>query len=82
MVSMCGSIWVYANPEAGPPEVWTVELTSPGNLTRRGWTRRSLKLGDKIAVDIGPLRDGEHGGGFKRAILSDTGQVIGGGKAG
>ncbi len=64
---------------AGPESqggVWSVELTSPGNLTRLGWSRQALKPGDRVAVDINPLRDGQHGGGFRKATLLDSGQVL------
>jgi hypothetical protein len=71
------SLWIYATPKDGAaPELWTIELTSPGNLTRAGWTRHSVSPGDKVAVDIAPLRDGSHGGGFKKLILTDTHQVL------
>jgi hypothetical protein len=56
--------------------VWSVELTSPGNLTRLGWSRKSLKAGDRVAVEVNPLRDGQHGGGFRKLMLLDTGQVL------
>lgn len=56
--------------------VWAVELTSPGNLTRLGWSRKSLKVGDRVAVEVNPLRDGQHGGGFRKLTLLDTGQVL------
>jgi hypothetical protein len=70
-------LWVEAAPAAGQtPEVWSAELTSPGNLTRNGWTKRTLKPGDKVLVDISPLRDGGKGGGFRKAVLVDTGQVF------
>ena len=70
-------LWVEATPAAGgAPEVWSAELTSPGNLTRNGWTKRTLKPGDKVAVDISPLRDGGKGGGFRRAVLESTGQIF------
>jgi hypothetical protein len=66
-----------ATPKAGEaPEVWSFELTSPGNLTRLGWTRVSLKPGDRIELQFNPLRDGKHGGAFKKATLLDTGQVL------
>jgi Family of unknown function (DUF6152) len=69
-------IWVYAAPPAGGAlELWAVELTSPGNLTRMGWSRLALKPGDKVSVDIHPLRDGQHGGQFKQVIVSGTGKV-------
>jgi hypothetical protein len=69
-------LWVETTPAGGAPEVWSAELTSPGNLTRNGWTKRTLKPGDKVAVDISPLRDGGKGGGFRRAVLETTGQVF------
>ena len=69
-------LWVETSPAGGAAEVWSAELTSPGNLTRNGWTKRTLKPGDKVAVDISPLRDGGKGGGFRRAVLEGTGQVF------
>ena len=62
---------------AGPvPQTWSVELTSPGNLRRKGWTRHSLMPGEQVSLAIYPLRDGGHGGGFqsgRRADGSDLG---------
>jgi hypothetical protein len=43
---------------------WSVELNSPNNLKRQGWTRSVLKTGDKVTVRLNPLRNGEHGGLF------------------
>lgn len=71
------SLFVLAEaPGGATPELWAVELTSPGNLTRLGWSRRSLKPGDKVLVEINPLRDGQKGGGFRKATLVETGQVL------
>jgi hypothetical protein len=78
-------IWIYTDSPSGPSgpaELWSVELTSPGNLTRQGWTRQQFKPGDKVSVEVNPLRDGEHGGGFKQITNLVTGQILGGGKAG
>jgi len=70
-------ILVYVEPAGGgAPEIWSVETTSPGVLTRSGWTRNSLKPGDRVSVDISPLRDGSHGGGLDKVTLLDTGQVL------
>jgi hypothetical protein len=70
-------LWVYATPKNGAaPDLWTIELTSPGNLTRVGWTRHSVSPGDKVSVDIAPLRNGSHGGGFKKLTLTDSGKVF------
>lgn len=71
------SLFVLAEAAGGgPPELWAVELTSPGNLTRLGWNRKSLKAGDKILVEINPLRNGQRGGGFRKATLVETGQIL------
>jgi hypothetical protein len=59
-----------------PPEVWSMELTSPGNLTRAGWTRHAFKPGDQIELQFNPLRDGKHGGAFREAKVLATGQVF------
>ncbi len=70
-------LWVVGTTAAGgPAEDWSVELTSPGNLTRLGWSKRSVKTGDRVLVDLNPLRDGQHGGGFRKLTLADTGQVL------
>lgn len=68
---------VAAAPKAGEAEeVWSMELTSPGNLTRMGWSRRSFTPGDAIQLEFNPLRDGKHGGAFKKATLLATGLVL------
>jgi len=70
-------IWLMGAPiTGGPPQVWTIELTSPGNLTRIGWTRKSLNIGDEVEIQIAPLRDGQAGGSFKTAKLLATGKVL------
>jgi hypothetical protein len=70
-------LFVYGAPvDGGQPTTWSVELTSPGNLTRLGWTKRSLNPGDAVLVDISPLRDGQPGGGFKKVTLAASGQVL------
>jgi len=71
-------LWVTGSTSAGEaPSLWTVELpTSPGNLGRMGWTKHSLKGGDHVLVELNPLRDGKHGGSFKKATLPASGKVL------
>ena len=76
-------LWVETDPAGADPGVlWSAELTSPGNLMRNGWSRHSLKEGDKIELELNPLRDGKHGGGFHKAVLVATGQVLTGASPG
>lgn len=70
------SLFVLADRTGAAPVLWSVELTSPGNLTRLGWSRKSLNPGDKVIVEVNPLRDGQKGGGFRKATLVATGQVL------
>jgi Family of unknown function (DUF6152) len=66
---------LVASTGGAEAQVWTVELTSPGNLTRGGWTRSTVTPGDKIQVQLHPLRDGRPGGGFMQLTLPD-GRVL------
>ncbi len=58
--------------------VWVMEMTSPGNLVRAGgWSRSSVKPGEKVEVDFSPLRDASlKGGALKKLTLVDSGQVL------
>lgn len=48
---------------------WSIELNSPNNLKRQGWTRSALKAGDKITLRANPLRNGSAGGLFLDVVL-------------
>jgi hypothetical protein len=70
-------VWIMVQPEGGgEPQEWSIETTSPGVLTRGGWTRNSIKPGDPVNVEYYPLRDGSHGGGLRSVTLTDTGQKL------
>jgi hypothetical protein len=70
-------IWVMVQPDGGgAPQEWSFETTSPGVLTRSGWTRHSFNPGDHVAVEYHPLHDGSHGGGVRSVTLTDTGQKL------
>ncbi len=59
-------------PGAGGKTVhWSIELNSPNNLKRQGWSRSSIKPGDQVSVTINPLRNGKMGGLFNSVVLPD-----------
>ena len=64
-------IWLDVPNEQGVVEPWGFEGMSPNYLARRGWTRTTLKAGDKITVSYRPLRDGSKGGMFVSTKLGD-----------
>jgi Family of unknown function (DUF6152) len=70
-------MWVVVQPDGGgAAQEWSFETTSPGVLTRIGWTRQSVKVGDRVSVEFNPLRDGSHGGGLNSVTLLATGQKL------
>jgi hypothetical protein len=52
-----------------PARSWVFEASSPGVLTRSGWTKRSLQPGDHAVFRYAPLRDGNPGGFLLRVTL-------------
>jgi hypothetical protein len=70
-------VWIYvANPAARTGyDLYAFENGSPNVLTRLGWTKRALTVGEKISVQYWPLKDGRTGGHFLKATRAD-GQVL------
>ena len=70
-------LWVDVPASAGETAgTWSLELTSPGNLTRTGWSRRAFAAGDEVIVELNPLRNGRHGGALVKATMVKTGVVF------
>jgi hypothetical protein len=55
-------VWLDVPNEKGGVDTWGVEGMSPNYLNRRGWTRMTLKPGDKLTITIRPMKNGEKGG--------------------
>ncbi len=51
-------------PASGQNEEWSIEMTSPNNLVQEGWTRTSLRQGDRVQLWVHPLRSGARGGSY------------------
>jgi Family of unknown function (DUF6152) len=91
------SFIIFENKDAGGKDVrWQAELGSANLLAREGWTRTTLKAGDKITI-IGPqnkngsadlnlsheskITMSESGKVIHNSIKAETGQGQGGGAA-
>ena len=61
-------LWLDVPNDKGGVDTWGIEGMSPNFLSRRGWTKNTLKFGDKLTVVLHPLRDGSHGGSFQSAM--------------
>lgn len=69
------ALFVQEQGTTGRSGIWAIELTSPGNLRRLGWSRTTLAPGNRIEVQMNPMRDGRQGGGFREVTLLDSGET-------
>jgi hypothetical protein len=63
----------------GKSEEWIIESGPPGVMTGAGWSKDSLKAGEKISVKLNPRRR-EPKGGFLTEAKRSNGQVLAGPK--
>ena len=53
LLDVNGELLVVDGAVSQSDGLWSLELpTSPGNLTRMNWTKRSLKPGDRVSIGI------------------------------
>jgi hypothetical protein len=65
-------IWLQVPTGAnGATERFGFEGMSPNYLGRRGWSKSTLKPGDKVTVTYHPMKDGSKGGTYQKVMLSD-----------
>lgn len=57
-------IQLLVKNESGADEEWSIEMTSPEHLARAGWRPSTLKPGDKLTLNIHPMREGIKGGQY------------------
>jgi hypothetical protein len=52
--------WLHlvVQDEKGGMAEWAAEGRAPGILLRAGWTKTSLKPGERVTVDMSPAKDG------------------------
>jgi hypothetical protein len=56
---------------AGKQVEWSIECGTPNINSRHGWKKSDIKPGDKVVMDIRPLRDGQPGGTLVTIKLPD-----------
>lgn len=82
-ISLQGTVTAlqYLNPHAlilftvkddkGQSTEWTAELQSPNLLSRRGWSRSTLKPGDQIIVTGRPVKNGAKAMAAQKVVFTD-----------
>jgi len=73
--------YIDVKDETGTVVRWTCESGAPGALSRRGWKRGDLKLGDTIVVDGYRAKNGSNMVDARRVTLAD-GRIVSGASAG
>ena len=69
-------IWVDLADDACTVAAWRLELGSPSVLASAGWTRYSLKAGDRVTVEGPRARDGSHRARAAVIVLADSGRRL------
>lgn len=82
-ISLQGTVTAlqYLNPHAlilftvkddkGQTAEWTAELQSPNLLSRRGWSRSTLKPGDQVVVTGHPVKNGVKAMTGQKVVFTD-----------
>jgi hypothetical protein len=79
IVNPHGWLQVEAVGPQGTPVEYSLEMGGPGQMERLGWTQQTLRPGDKVTVQMHPLRDGAHGGQLVSVVLPGGKSLAGGG---
>lgn len=72
-------LWIYVQKPDRPGEydLYSFENGPVGLLTRLGWNKDMFRVGEPVAVQYFPLRDGRTGGHLVRVVRSDGSEVAG-----
>src|ERR1700674_5089583 len=68
--------YVDVRDEKGVITNWDLELMSPNTLTRAGWTKRALKVGDEVTVSAYMSKDGTKRGNARGNVTLADGRKI------
>jgi hypothetical protein len=55
---------------------WAMEMGSPNGLMRNGWSRNTMKIGDKVTVEGSMAKDGSPTGNARTVILAESGKKL------
>jgi hypothetical protein len=79
--------WLWANPhcfvkydvtdDKGEVAHWAVEVSNPVDMTKRGWSKHSLNVGDQVTVTVRPAKNGAPVGQLLKVVLPSGQTLIG-----
>jgi hypothetical protein len=59
-------VHIYLDVKGRP---WSVEMGSPNGLSQRGWTTKTLKIGDSVTVDGSRAKDAGNTANARSIVL-------------
>lgn len=68
--------YVDVKDDSGKVTTWNLELASPNVLTRNGWGRNTLKVGDQVTVNGSMAKDGANLANARTVTLADGKKVF------
>jgi hypothetical protein len=70
-------VYLYVDVNAGGKTAnWACETAGPNTLERQGWSRMSLKIGDRVTVVGYRARDGAYVASAREVVLADGRKVF------
>ena len=79
--------WLWANPhcflkydtsdEKGNIAHWAAEVSNPVDMTKRGWSKHILNVGDQVIVTVRPAKNGAPVGQLLKVVLPSGQTLIG-----
>jgi hypothetical protein len=64
-----------ADRPAGEATRWMMEMASPNSLTRAGWSKSSLRVGERLTVETIPARNGIPMG-YPLTVVTEAGRRL------
>lgn len=71
--------WLWQNPhsvlrfdvkdDSGNLVHWSAEANNPADMVERGWTQKSIKVGDEVTVTVEPVKNGKPVGRILQIVL-------------
>lgn len=70
-------VYLYVDVSAdGKTSNWACETAGPNTLARQGWSRSSLKIGDRVTVVGYQARDGSNVASAREVVLANGRKVF------
>jgi len=70
--------YIDVKDENGNVTTWNLELASPNVLSRNGWNRHTLNVGDQVTVEGSQAKDGSQMANARTVLLADGRKIFAG----